>query len=157
MRSWRRPHVLVVLALLAGRAAAEDIPPWAPGPATFAVTPFENHVARGSALEWIIAEAPFEIAEKTEAVLGLDPIGGPLYVPGEWVPAEADTVAAYGTKVGATYVITGWFDRPGTDLRVAVLIWKIDHGAAKVAGQAQRSGDPKLYHRILGEAMGEAW
>src|SRR5207248_10053450 len=36
-------------------------------------------------------------------------------------------------------------------------VWKIEKGAATIAGQAQRTGDFKLYHRILGEATGEAW
>ena len=66
--------------------------------------------SNGHALDWIVAEAPFELAEKTETVLGLDPVGGPLYVPGEWVPAEAETVAAFGKRAGADYVVTGWFD-----------------------------------------------
>src|SRR5262249_33745973 len=118
---------------------------------------FENHVVKGTALEWIVAEAPLEIAEKTESVLGLDPLGGPLYVPGVWVPPEAETVAAFGRTIGARYVVTGWVDRSGADLRVAVLVWKVEGGVAAIAGQAQRTGDARLYHHILGEAMGEAW
>ena len=61
----------------AGASAVEssDVPAWQPGPARFAVTPLENHTG-GKTLDWIVAEAPFEIAEKTEAVLGLEPAGG---------------------------------------------------------------------------------
>src|SRR5690348_16556208 len=103
MRSRRSPHALVIaLAMtVAARGAAgqgagsgsapaapalpssNEIPEWTAGPAKFAVTPFENYVPNGKSMEWIVAEAPFEIAEKTEAVLGLDPVGAPLYVPGE--------------------------------------------------------------------------
>src|SRR2546430_3399715 len=63
MRSGRSWHVL--LLALCARAAAQpqgptvtenhDIPDWTVGPPKFAVTPFENHVVRGTALEWIVA------------------------------------------------------------------------------------------------------
>src|SRR5689334_20257960 len=47
-----------------------DIPVWQPSPPRFAVVPFENQ-ADLRAFDWLIAGAPFEIAEKTEDVLGL--------------------------------------------------------------------------------------
>ncbi len=134
------------------------VPDFAPGPAKVAVTPFENHVANGKSLEWIVAEAPFEIAEKSENVLGLEAALPPLYVPGERIPPEADTVAEYGKKTGALYVVTGWFDRLGENLRIAVLVWRVDGSKpASIAGQAQRIGPPAQYHRILGEAMAESF
>ncbi len=133
------------------------MPEWSPGPATFAVTPFENHVPNGKALEWIVAELPFEIAEKTEDVLGLEPIGAPLYVTGEQVPAEADTVAAFGAKQHAAYVVTGWYDKIGDDLRIDAIVWKIDHGHAVIAGEAQKSGSMPAYHAIVGEVLGDVW
>jgi len=160
MRSRRSAHALAVLAALTGTAAAQetaDIPDWTAGPAKVAVTPFENHVLNGKSLEWMVAETPFEIAEKSEGVLGLDAIGAPFFVPGEAVPAEPDTVAAYGVKAGARYVVTGWYDRPGEVLRIAVLIWKIDKGTAAIAGQSLKSGPPASYHRILGDAIADAW
>jgi tetratricopeptide (TPR) repeat protein len=160
MRSRRLAHAFVVIAAASGIAAAQetaDIPPWTNGPAKVAVTPFENHVVNGKSLEWMVAGTPFEIAEKSEGVLGLDAIDPPFFVPGEDVPAEPDTVAAYGMKTGARYVITGWYDRPGEVLRIAVLIWKIDNGKAAVAGQSLKSGPPASYHRILGDAIGDAW
>lgn len=160
MRSRRLAHAFVVIAAVGGTAAAQetaDIPPWTNGPAKVAVTPFENHVVNGKSLEWMVAGTPFEIAEKSEGVLGLDAIDPPFFVPGEDVPAEPDTVAAYGVKTGARYVITGWYDRPGEVLRIAVLIWKIDKGKAAVAGQSLKSGPPASYHRILGDAIGDAW
>jgi hypothetical protein len=62
MWSRRGVHAVLVLAGLCRLAAADetaDIPDWSPGPATVAVT-------------------PFEIAEKSESVLGLDALGAPL-------------------------------------------------------------------------------
>lgn len=160
MWSRRGVHAVLVLAGLCRLAAADetaDIPDWSPGPATVAVTPFENHVVNGKSFEWMVAETPFEIAEKSEAVLGLDATGAPLYVPGEAVPAEADTVAAYGIKTGADYVVTGWYDRPGDVLRIAVLIWKMQKGKATLVAQSLKSGPQASYHRILGDAIGDAW
>lgn len=160
MRSGRGAHALVIVAALCRAAAADetgDIPDWQPGPATVAVTPFENHVVNGKSVEWMVAGTPFEIAEKSEGVLGLDAVGAPFYVPGEAVPAEADTVAAYGIKTGAQYVITGWFDRPGEVLRIAIVIWKMDRGKATMVAQGLKGGPPASYHRILGDAMIEAW
>src|SRR5690242_197999 len=100
MGSRRWPHVLVVALVIAGAwhvaagqgparsgsgsgsgsapapapvpVQSHQLPDWAPGPPSFAVTPFENHVPNGKALEWMVAGAPFEIAEKSESVLGLD-------------------------------------------------------------------------------------
>jgi tetratricopeptide (TPR) repeat protein len=134
------------------------VPDFTKGPAKVAVTPFENHVTNGKSLEWMVAGTPFEIAEKSENVLGLDAVNPPLYVPGERVPADPDTVADYGHKMGAQYVVTGWYDRIREQLRIAILIWKVDKSAnAKLAGESQKLGAPADYHHILGEAMGEAW
>jgi tetratricopeptide (TPR) repeat protein len=134
------------------------VPDYAPGPARVAVTPFENHVPNGVSMEWLVAEAPFEIAEKTETVLGLEAIGSPLYVGGDMVPAEADTVAAFGAPLRASFVITGWFDKVGDDLRVDIVIWKLaDHASATIAGEAQQRGPVPTYHQILGNALADAW
>src|SRR4051794_7717418 len=168
MRSRRWPHVLALFAASAAAQPADPtpipapeiaaIPDWEKGPPKIAVTPFENHVTNGKSLEWVVAEAPFEIAEKSEEVLGFEAVGAPIYVPGERVPAEADTVYDFGKKVGVQFVITGWFDRIGSEqLRIAILIWKIDKGVAKVAGESQKTGAPASYHKILGEALGDAW
>lgn len=182
MRSRRWPHAL---AFIAGVAFAQveprdddaepppttlttaptpappslSIPDWSKGPAKVAVTPFENHVTNGKSLEWIVAEAPFEIAEKSENVLALDAVNPPLYVPGERVPAEADTVNDFGKKMGAQYVVTGWFDRIGEQLRIAILIWTVDPKGtnAKLAGESQKLGAMPTYHKILGEALADAW
>ena len=182
MRSRRWPHVLACVALCAATSGAQpepdDSPPATPaspddatpprtavpdpvpGPPTFAVTPFENHVPGGKSMDWIVAEAPFEIAAKSENVLELEAVGGPLYVPGERVPAEDDTVADFAKKLGATFVVTGWFDRIGEQVRVVVLIWRYDPKTpttAKVVGEAQSLGALSGYHAILGKAMAEAW
>src|SRR5262249_7822034 len=93
----------------------------------------------------------------TESVLGLDPTNQPLYVPGERVPAEPDTVAEYGAKSGASFVITGWFDRPAQDLRLDVIVWKVTGKTAVIAGEAQRTGPLTGYHKLLGDTMGDAW
>ena len=112
-----RRHAMVVLAGLRRFAAADataDMPDWSAGPRDGRGHAVREPRRNGKSLEWIVAEAPFEIAEKSEDVLGLDAIGAPLYVPGERVPAEPDTVAAFGDQDRARdYVVTGWFDRLG--------------------------------------------
>lgn len=184
MGSRRSPHVLVVALVIAGAwhvaagqgrsgsgsgvatapVQSQELPDWAPGPPdwstgppSFAVTPFENHVPNGKALEWIVAEAPFEIAEKSESVLGLDAMGYPLFVPGQRVPADPDTVAAYAAQQGVQYVVTGWFDMPGGALRLDVVVWKVDGHTAALAGEGRAQGPSTAYHHLLGQAMGEAW
>lgn len=153
------PPPTVVTAAPTPAPPSLTIPDWTKGPAKVAVTPFENHVTNGKSLEWVVAEAPFEIAEKSENVLALDAINAPLYVPGERVPAEADTVNDFGKKMGAQYVVTGWFDRIGEQLRIAILIWTVDPKGknAKVAGESQKLGAMPTYHKILGEALADAW
>jgi Flp pilus assembly protein TadD len=158
MRTWPWAHVLALgLSSSASSAWAEDLPDWRAGPAKFAVTPFENHVPNGRALDWMIAETPFEMAEKTEGVLGLDPLGGALFVGADPVPAEPETVFDFGKKVGAEYVITGWYDKPGDNLRIDAIVWKLDKTTAKVAGEAQQQGPMTSYHKLLGDTLGQAW
>lgn len=163
MRSALRLHIACWLGVLVGWApgradATVSVPDHANSPPVFAVTPFENHVANGRALDWIATEAPFEIAEKTQDVLGLDPSGSPLFVPETPVPPEATLVAAFAGQRHADYVVTGWFDRVGDDLRIAVVIWRVEaKTGARVAGEAKSQGDMKTYHAILGNAVAEAW
>jgi tetratricopeptide (TPR) repeat protein len=142
----------------AGSSAVEsaDVPAWVPPPARFAVAPFENH-ANIRALDWLIAGAPFEISEKTEAVLGLEPTGGPLHVGGTAVKPAPGPIAAYAAGRGAAFVITGWVERPSWQLRIALSLWRVTGGAAVVAAEAQRTGEMKAYHQLLGEALGEVW
>jgi Flp pilus assembly protein TadD len=140
--------------------ATGDVPDLQPSPPRFAVAPFDNE-SGVRALDWLIAGAPFEVSEKTEDVLGLEPTGGPLHVGGEAVAPEPDAVAAFGAAREAAWVITGWIDRPRWQLRIGIALWKVTgQGAGKAAvavGEAQRTGDPKAYHQLLGEALADAW
>ena len=142
----------------AGSSAVEstDVPDWAPSPVRFAVTPFENQ-ANIRAFDWLVAGAPFEISEKTEAVLGLEPTGGPLHVGGATVETEPGPIAAFASEHDAAFVITGWVDRPNWQLRIDLSLWKVTGQMAVVAAEAQRTGDVKAYHQLLGEALGEVW
>ncbi|HEY5937820.1 MAG TPA: tetratricopeptide repeat protein, partial [Kofleriaceae bacterium] len=137
-----------------------DVPVWRASPARFAVAPFENH-SNARAYDWLVAGAPFEIAEKTEDILGLEPTGGPLHVGAEHIEPEPEPVAAFGAKRDATWVITGWADRPNWQLRVELTLWKLSGPAnartAVVAAEAQRMGEAKAYHQLLGEAVAEVW
>lgn len=142
----------------AGSSAIEsvDVPAWTEPPRRFAVAPFENR-SNVRAFDWLIAGAPFEIAEKTEAVLGFEPTGGPLQVAGQEVAPEPAAVAAFGVGHDAAFVITGWVERPNWQLRIDLSLWKIAAGSATLAAEAQRTGDVKAYHQLLGEALGEVW
>ena len=162
MRFAARWHVVVTATVVSGVAMADvnlapSVPDWTAGPAVVAVTPFENHIVNGKSFEWLVAEAPFEMAMKTEAAFGLDLANPPLWVAGEAVPAEADTVAAFGERAHAQYVLTGWFDKIGEDLRLAVLVWKVDGKTATVVGDAKRQGAIPTYHAILGNVLADAW
>jgi len=142
----------------AGSSAVEstDVPAWAPSPARFAVVPFENH-ANVKVFDWLVAGAPFEISEKTEAVLGLEPTGGPLHVGSAVIEAEPGPIAAFAAAHEAAFVITGWVERPNWELRIDLSLWKVTGQAAVVAAHAQRTGDVKAYHQLLGDALGEVW
>jgi predicted Zn-dependent protease/TolB-like protein len=142
----------------AGSSAVEstDVPVWAPSPPRFAVVPFENH-SNVRAFDWLVAGAPFEISEKTEDVLGLEPTGGPLHVGGAAVETEPAPIAAFAAAHDAAFVITGWVDRPNWQLRIDISLWKVTGGSAIVAAEAQRTGEVKAYHQLLGEALAEVW
>lgn len=133
------------------------VPPFRPSPPRFAVAKFDNQ-SGARAYDWLVAEAPFEISEKTEALLGLQPTGGALHVTEEGVEPEPDPVVAFAAKRGAVrYVITGWADRPNWQLRVGIALWSVTGPSAVVVAETQRTGDPKDYHRLLGELTAEAW
>lgn len=142
----------------AGASAVEssDIPPWKPSPARFAVAPFDNE-SGVRAFDWLVAGAPFEISEKTEDVLGLEPTGGVLHVGGERVPSEVDPVTAFAAKHDAKWVITGWVDRPNWKLRLGITIWKVEGGPAVVVAETQKQGEVAEYHKVLGDALADAW
>lgn len=146
----------------AGSSTVEsnDVPVLAASPAKFAVTPFYNH-SEAKAWDWLVAGAPFEIAEKTEDVLGLEPTGGPLQVGDNMIEPEVEPVAAFGIERDAQWVITGWVDRPNWQLRIAATLWKVSgkgkSATAVVVAEAQRTGDPKTYHQLLGETVGQIW
>src|SRR6185503_11158584 len=142
----------------AGSSAVEssDVPAWKPAPPRFAVAPFENR-SNLKVLDWLIAGAPFEISEKTEAVLGLEPTGGPLHVGGAAVESEPGPVAELAAARGAVFVITGWVERPNWQLRIGIALWTVKAGAAVVAAETQRTGEPRTYHQLLGEALAEVW
>jgi tetratricopeptide (TPR) repeat protein len=142
----------------AGSSAIEstDVPAWTPPPRRFAVAPFENR-ANVHVFDWLIAGAPFEISEKTEAVFGLEPTGGPLHVGAAVIEAEADPVAAFAAAHDAAFVITGWVERPNWQLRIDLALWKVSGGTAAIAAEAQRTGDVKAYHQLLGEALADVW
>jgi Flp pilus assembly protein TadD len=120
------------------------------------VVPFENR-SGVRAFDWLVAGAPFEISEKTEAVLGLEPTGGPLHVGGAAVEPEPAPIAAFAAAHRAELVITGWVERPAWQLRIGLTLWKVTGGIAVVVAEAQRTGDVKAYHALLGDVLGEVW
>ncbi|MBA3397401.1 MAG: tetratricopeptide repeat protein [Deltaproteobacteria bacterium] len=132
-----------------------DVPPWRLSPPRFAVAPFDNE-SGVRAFDWLVAGAPFEIAQKTEDVLGLEPAGGSRYVGGTQIPSEVDPVTAFGKQHAATWVITGWVDRPNWQLRIGITLWKVGSQAVVVA-EAQRQGEVKAYHQLLGDTLAEVW
>lgn len=149
----------VAAPIPAGSSPVEssDIPPYKPSPARFAVAPFEND-AGVKAFDWMVAGVPFEIAEKVEDVLGLEPTGGPLGVGGERVAAEVEPVSAFARERDATWVITGWVERPSWKLRIGVTLWKLEKGAdAVVVAEEQKLGEVAAFHQVLGEVLAEVW
>lgn len=142
----------------AGSSAVEsmDVPDHRPGPARFAVAPFENR-SGVRVFDWLIAGAPFEIASKTEDVLDLESTGGPLFIAPTRVAADPVTISAFAAQHDAQWVITGWVERPNWELRIAISLWKVTRGTATLVHEAQRTGPVPDYHRLLGDALGETW
>lgn len=181
---WRRLAIVTVTVATGGVLLAQPAPPEAPPdeplpagplepprevvapadaipdppdvvPDRFAVMAFENHTSFDS-LDYLIAGAPFALAEKIEDVIGLAPAYGPLIVPGPpVVPGMADTVGPFGEKVGAKWVLTGWYERPNWELRLVVTLWKVEGGKAKQIKDAQRIGKFEDLHQFLGEIVVE--
>lgn len=145
----------------AGRSAVEssDVPPYRPSPARFAVTLFENF-SNARAMDWLMVGVPYEIAEKAEDVLDLEPAGGPLHVGPAHIAPEPEPVAALATELDASYIVTGWVDRANWNLRIALTLWKVTPGkpaTAVVVAETQKTGDPKNYHQLVADAAGQMW
>jgi Flp pilus assembly protein TadD len=137
-------------------AGSGGVPDHQPSPPRFAVAPFENRLG-AQAFDWLVAGAPFEVAEKTEDVLGLVPTGGPLHVGAARVGPEAGAVAALAAAQAAGWVVTGWVDRPKWLLQIHLVLWRAAGPTAVPVATAERTGDSKAYHRLLGEAVAEIW
>lgn len=150
---------IIAVALPGGRARAEKraIPPLATTtPLRFAVAPFANH-SGAKALDWLVAGAPFELAEKTEALLHLMPAYDALVVPATRVDETGPSVAAFAAAHQADLVITGYAERPNWELRVGATLWHIGKNGPKVIAETSRQGEQADYHRLLGEVAAELW
>lgn len=134
---------------------SSDIPQVTPSPARFVVAPLDNE-SGAKAYDWLVTAAPFEITEKTEDVIGLEPTAGTLNVGGERVISEVDPVTAFAAKYNALYVITGWVDRSNWKLRIGLTLWKVQ-GAAIVIAEEQKLGEETTYHEMLGDLIAELW
>ncbi|MBP9086486.1 MAG: hypothetical protein KBG15_10240 [Kofleriaceae bacterium] len=157
-RSWA---VVVALGLLlcARSAIAEDtavVPPLAKAPLRLAVAPFANH-SDAKALDWLVAGAPFEFAEKSETLLHLMPAYDALVVPATRVDETAASVAAFAAAHRADLVLTGYAERPNWELRVGATLWHIGRTGPKVIAETSRQGPMPAYHRMLGEIATELW
>ncbi|MGE0545564.1 MAG: tetratricopeptide repeat protein [Kofleriaceae bacterium] len=147
-----------IAARPAGSSSVEssDVPVWVASPPRVVVTRFENR-SKVRAFDWLIAAAPFEIAEKTQGVLGLPSAAGPLHVTADTVPTMPADVAALAAKYGAEWVVTGWVERPNWELRIDVTVWRVVRGVATLATQAQRTGPVANYHKLVGELLTQLW
>lgn len=134
-----------------------DIPAHTQTPPRFAVAPFQNQ-STSKNLDWLIAGAPFEIDEKSEAVLGLAPTGGPLVVGTSFDSEDPGLIAAYAKERRAAYVVTGWVNMRQENLRIAITIWKVGGPTgAIVVGEAKQTTTMASYHQALGQLMAKAW
>lgn len=138
-----------------------DVPPIpAQVPPRLVVAPFENH-SNTDTLQWMIAGTPFEIAEKSEQVLRLEPAYGPLVVGAPILPNEKG-VLQLGSASGAELVVTGWVEKPNAQLRLVAQLWRISRGAGGAAtvakaAQAERLFLREQYHAQLGDVLADLW
>lgn len=100
------------------------LPPIPEPPPAFAVLPFENRSPHRS-LDWLRTAVPFVLAEKVEHNTELRPGYGPMVVPPGPMTGEADQVARFAGDRDASWVFTGWVQRPSWKLELSVTLWKI--------------------------------
>ncbi len=143
-------------AAVDARAEDIDVPEWGPPPDLFAVVPFENR-AGVRAFDWLVAAAPFEIATKTERVLGLEPAAAPLFVGPRSIAPTPGAIAGFAGTQGVRWVVTGWVERPNWELKLAIALWRVDAGVATLVHESVRQGPVATYHAVLGQALGEVW
>jgi len=74
------------------------------------------------------------------------------------VAAEPETIADFARARHAQFAISGWFDRVGEELRIAVVVWRIGPtGGATAVAEAKQQGPTSTYHALLGSALAQAW
>lgn len=137
------------------RAAIVDDVPDLPAvmPERYAPMAFENR-SGVHVLDWAIAGLPFAIAETLERVSPLAPAYDAWVVPpGPVVPATPEAVAAFAAARSARWVITGWVERPNWQLRVHVAVWRVEGGAATIAGEREATGPIETPHVVVGPAV----
>lgn len=138
---------------ISASTALPDIPVTIPD--GIAVMAFENN-SGVRALDWVQAGIPLIMGERLEQVIGLRPTWGPLVVPeGPPVIGAEDSVAAFAGPRGARWVVTGWVQRPGWQLRVKTTLWRVDGGKAVVAAEHDAIGPIGDGYRLIGETLVE--
>ena len=161
-RRWFALLAAVTLGLVPAPAArAQNVPngggqPVAPGPRVVAVAPFVNISGR-PADEWIgtgIAETVSGDLARLDAVSVIGHVAFVSLVPPNTAPDEAQRlVGERGRQLGATWLVTGAYQRVGDQLRITARIIDIESGA--VSAQTAIDGAVNdlftLQDRIVGE------
>ena len=147
--------------VLAPAARAQNVPngggqPVADGPRVIAVAPFVN-ISGSPADEWIgtgIAETVSGDLARLDAVSIIGHVAFVSLVPPNTAPDEAQRlVGERGRQLGATWLVTGAYQRVGDQLRITARIIDIESGA--VSAQTAIDGAVNdlftLQDRIVGE------
>ncbi|MBK9070019.1 MAG: hypothetical protein IPL79_03290 [Myxococcales bacterium] len=137
----------------ASRTVARDavLPPIAPLDRPFIVMAWE---ARTSApgLDWVAIAGPLGVAEAVERVLGWTPRYGGLVVDVA-AGTTAAQVAERARASGASYVFTGWYDRPNWAFAAGLSLWRVDGVGAVQIAQATASGPLADSHLIMARLL----
>jgi tetratricopeptide (TPR) repeat protein len=72
---------------------------------------------------------------------------------GPVVVATPAVVARLAAARGARWVVSGWFERPAWQLRIRVIVWRVDGGQAELAAQQDVIGPIENAHAMVGAAL----
>lgn len=105
----------------------------------------------------MVAGAPFELAEKSQALVGVAASWDALVVPAAVVHEKPAEVKAFADAQRAALVLTGWVEKPGDELRLGATLWHVGATGPRVVAESSQQGPQASYHTMLGALAVELW
>ncbi len=111
--------------------------------------PFENRSGVGK-LDWMRAALPVALSEKIDSLRRFRPVLEREVIDAKSSSESEQSIAEFAIASGASWVWTGWFDRPDWQFSLHLSLWHIEKGVATEVFTGQREGSTDDVHKFIG-------